>query len=75
MRLAEAWKVDDAADAQPIIRDRNPKRITERVATMNEPTLKLRSKDGAAAGATPVEQATLTSDELRKTDAYWRAAN
>jgi phosphoketolase len=42
---------------------------------MNEPTLKLRSKDGAAAGAIPVEQATLTSDELRKMDAYWRAAN
>jgi len=42
---------------------------------MNAPTLKLRSKDGAVAGATPVEQAVLSSDELRKTDAYWRAAN
>jgi xylulose-5-phosphate/fructose-6-phosphate phosphoketolase len=42
---------------------------------MNVPTLKLRSQDGAAAGAIPVEQATLSSDELRKMDAYWRAAN
>jgi xylulose-5-phosphate/fructose-6-phosphate phosphoketolase len=42
---------------------------------MNVPTLTLRSRDGAAAGAIPVEQATLSSDELFKTDAYWRAAN
>ena len=42
---------------------------------MNVPTLKLRSEDGTAAGAIPVEQATLNSDELRKMDAYWRAAN
>ena len=42
---------------------------------MNVPTLKLRSRDGAVAGAIPVEQATLSSDELRKMDAYWRAAN
>jgi len=42
---------------------------------MNVPTLTLRSRDGAAAGAIPVKQASLNSDELRKMDAYWRAAN
>jgi xylulose-5-phosphate/fructose-6-phosphate phosphoketolase len=42
---------------------------------MNVPTSKLRSQGGNAAGAIPVEQATLSSDELRKMDAYWRAAN
>jgi xylulose-5-phosphate/fructose-6-phosphate phosphoketolase len=42
---------------------------------MNVPTLKLRPEDANAAGAIPVEQATLNSDELRKIDAYWRAAN
>ena len=33
------------------------------------------SQDVKAGGAIPVEQATLSSDELRKMDAYWRAAN
>jgi len=42
---------------------------------MNVPTSKLRSQDGDAAGAIPVEQATLSSGESRKMDAYWRAAN
>jgi xylulose-5-phosphate/fructose-6-phosphate phosphoketolase len=42
---------------------------------MNVPTLKLRTQDGAVPSAIPVEQAALTSDELHKIDAYWRAAN
>jgi len=42
---------------------------------MNVPTLKLRPEDANAASAIPLEQATLNSDELRKMDAYWRAAN
>ena len=42
---------------------------------MNSPTLTLRSKDRGLANAVPVNLATLNSDELHKTDAYWRAAN
>ena len=42
---------------------------------MNVPTLKLRPEDARSAGALPIEQASLNSDELRKMDAYWRAAN
>ena len=42
---------------------------------MNVPTLKLRPEDARSAGALPIEQASLNSDELRKVDAYWRAAN
>ena len=36
---------------------------------MNVPTSKLVSQDVKAGGAIPVEQATLSSDELRKMDA------
>ena len=42
---------------------------------MNVPTLKLRPEDANAADAISVKQPSLNSDELRKMDAYWRAAN